>query len=295
MPAPEEPEQPEEPEEPDESDEPEQSDEPEEPEQSDEPDESEEPDEPEEPEQSDEPDEPEESEEPDESEEPVELLGDCTTDLRTLRSGAVRRTGAWSSDCRTLLRGDAQTRYYARQYTFTLDTEATVTATVKSPQATYVYLLEYPYTNETEPHDSGATQAEESLDEGTHAIVVVRNASGEHDGSFTLTVSADTAAAAQCLEDETRLWGGSCAPAGQDVYEFTEGTLAATLKVATDALADPPERLRSCVSQRVPVPDNKLSPHKLAALMLSIPVHELTKHSPSPMFLVNRPGIPGGS
>ena len=60
-----------------------------------------------------------------------------------------------------------------------------------SDQATYLYLLPYPYTTETQHHASGATHASAPLAAGNHAIVVVRDTPRRANGGFTLTVDTD--------------------------------------------------------------------------------------------------------
>ena len=87
-------------------------------------------------------------------------------------------------------------------------------------------------------------------------------------GDFTLAVTTDTT---ECGDGETRLFDGSCSPAGQRVYEFTKSTVVLTRDVAIRAL-----EMKTCAS---------LTVNKLAALMLTIPVRELQMSSPSPMFL----------
>ena len=94
------------------------------------------------------------------------------------------------------------------------------------------------------------------------------------DGSFTLTVLA---AATACGDREQRVYGGACSPAVQRVYAFTEGTIVSTRRVARSALLD----ATACTSRTV----DPLTIDKLSALMLAVPVHELQRSSPSPMFL----------
>ena len=191
----------------------------------------------------------------------------------------------WNESCVSLHLGTSDEPHYARRYEFNLGTRTGVTIDLSADEDTYLYLLsghgesaEVYAKNDNVSSSSSNSQIDEDLDPGPYTIEATTAEPGKT-GDFRLTATATEATAIE--ECETRLWGGSCAPAGQDVYEFTEGTLAATLDVAGKALG----RRGSCVSQEVPVPDDKLSPHKLAALMLSIPVHELRGKSPSPMFL----------
>ena len=52
--------------------------------------------------------------------------------------GAAAVSGTWTSSCLSTQRGDTQTPYYAKSYTFTLDASATVTVTAASTDHTPV-------------------------------------------------------------------------------------------------------------------------------------------------------------
>ena len=192
----------------------------------------------------------------------------CSTDLETLGSQAVPPTGNWSTSCLSTQRGNAGTPYYAKRYTFTLAAAAQVTASVSSDQSTAVYLLSDPHPEDTVPHASGTTHASAPLPAGNHQIEVARSKPRLTDGSFTLTVSIE---AADCSDGETRVYGGSCSPVGQRVYEFTKSTIVSTREAAIRAL-----EVETCVS---------LTVDKLSALMLAVPERELQRSSPSPMSL----------
>ena len=68
----------------------------------------------------------------------------CVTSLGVLGSQAVTRRGSWVAGSRCLAagRGDSQTPYYARRFTFTLPVDAAVTIDLSSSVDTYLYLLE---------------------------------------------------------------------------------------------------------------------------------------------------------
>ena len=185
--------------------------------------------------------------------------------------GAAAVTRTWTTSCTSTQRGDNQTPYHAKKYTFTLAEAATVTVVATSDQATSVYVLSDPHPEGTAPHASGTTQASAPLAAGDYQIEVARSKPRLADGSFTLAVSTDATA---CGDEEVRLYDGSCSPAGQTVYAFTKSTVVLTREVAIRALEM--REMSTCTS---------LTVDKLSALMLAIPVRELQRSSPSPMFL----------
>lgn len=60
-----------------------------------------------------------------------------------LGSQTLTRSGSWSSSdgCISSQRGNAQTPYYAKRFTFTLSVDAEVTINLSSSRNTYLYLL----------------------------------------------------------------------------------------------------------------------------------------------------------
>ena len=195
----------------------------------------------------------------------------ATTDLGPLRSATEMRKGSWSASagCLSTQRGNPQTPYYAHTYTFTLTAAGRVSASVASKQAVKLYLLSDPYTVDDLPLARGGAEVSAGpLPVGDYIIEVARSVPRRTNGAFTLTVGATTA---PCDDGEVRVWGGSCSPR-KGVYGFTLGTVVSTRDVASTAHGRKPSGCALTVDQ-------------LTALMLTIPVHELQRPSPSPMFL----------
>ena len=175
-------------------------------------------------------------------------------------------------------RGNEQTPYNAKRFTFTLSVDAEVTINLSSSRDTYLYLLWGHGTDgraRARNDDAGRTTLDShlSLDltAGDYTIEATTYRARKA-GSFTLTVATDIDEATPCGKGEVRLWNGSCSPAGQRVYEFTMGTIVATRDIARTVQGGKPS---AC----------SLTVNKLTALMLAVPVHELRRTSPSPMFL----------
>ena len=63
--------------------------------------------------------------------------------LGSLGSQSVTRRGTWSAtdSCRSSQRGNAQTPYYAKHYTFTLHADAGVAIDLSSSRDTFLYVL----------------------------------------------------------------------------------------------------------------------------------------------------------
>ena len=207
----------------------------------------------------------------------------CSTDLGTLGSEAVTRTGSWSASCPSTQRGNARTPYYAHSYTFSLAAAADVdiSLVVHGGGSGHLALLPPPGTSVPRDPATGTNPqiSAEALPEGTHTIKT-SHLRDRTQGTFTLTVLA---AATACGDEEVRVYGGACSPADQRVYEFTEGTIVSTRTVASGALLEQDflRDHRACTSRAV----DPLTIDKLSALMLAVPVHELQRSSPSPMFL----------
>ena len=207
----------------------------------------------------------------------------CSTDLGTLGSEAVTRTGSWSASCPSTQRGNARTPYYAHSFTFSLAAAADVdiSLVVHGGGSGHLALLPPPGTSVPRDPATGTNPqiSAEALPEGTHTIKT-SHLRDRTQGTFTLTVLA---AATACGDEEVRVYGGACSPADQRVYEFTEGTIVSTRTVASGALLEQDflRDHRACTSRAV----DPLTIDKLSALMLAVPVHELRRSSPSPMFL----------
>ena len=118
----------------------------------------------------------------------------------TLAPGCIRNiglgwlTGAWNADClsdKTPATAKAGTRY-ARFYTFTLDTPATVTVSISSTDVahTYLYLLEG-RGNEGSIVNRGDARITEQLQAGTYTIEATTYDT-ETAGAFTLTMDIST-------------------------------------------------------------------------------------------------------
>ena len=131
------------------------------------------------------------------------------------------RAGLWSvSDgCVSSQRGDAQTRYYAKRFTFTLGVDAEVTIALSSSVDTYLYLLwghgaagDLRAYNDDADSTTRDSRLKLDLVAGKYTIeataVVPRQ-----EGSFTLTVGADVAAAVPVTV--TRLAGSYDAAVGE--------------------------------------------------------------------------------
>ena len=118
----------------------------------------------------------------------------------TLAPGCIRNiglgwlTGAWNADClsdKTPATAKAGNRY-ARFYTFTLDTPATVTVSISSTDVahTYLYLLEG-RGNEGSTVNRGDARITEQLHAGTYTIEATTYDT-ETAGAFTLTMDIST-------------------------------------------------------------------------------------------------------
>ena len=123
----------------------------------------------------------------------------CTTTLGSLGSLTVTRTGAWSAagGCESSQRGNPQTPYYAKFYTFTLGATAQVTIDLSSDRDTYLYLLAGHGRGGARLHDNDDADSSTS-----DSLLSVQLAAGDYTieattysarttGSFTLTIDAD--------------------------------------------------------------------------------------------------------
>ena len=112
----------------------------------------------------------------------------------------MTRQGTWSASdsCRSSQRGNAQTPYFAKHYTFTLQVDAEVTIDLSSSRDTFLYLLAGHGSGGTRRHfnddASGSTfdsRLSVDLDAGDYTIEATTY-SARTAGSFTVTVATDT-------------------------------------------------------------------------------------------------------
>ena len=101
--------------------------------------------------------------------------------------GAAAVSGTWTSSCLSTQRGDTQTPYYAKSYTFTLDASATVTVTAASTDHTPV-LHVLSTTGDPQDHKEDAPDKFE-LAAGDYAVEVTTT-TARATGIFTIAVSA---------------------------------------------------------------------------------------------------------
>ena len=123
----------------------------------------------------------------------------CTTALGSLGSLRVTRRGVWSADagCLSSQRGNAQTPFYARFYTLSLDAAAEVTIDLSSSEDTYLYVLSGHGSSGTRSHyndDAGSgtydSQISVELAAGGYTIEATTY-DARTTGGFTLTVATD--------------------------------------------------------------------------------------------------------
>ena len=123
----------------------------------------------------------------------------CTTQLGALGSQTITQPGAWSADdgCASSQRGNAQTPYYARLYTFSLGEAAEVTIDLSSVRDTFLYVLSGHGASGTRLHynddaDSSTFDSRLSVElaAGRYTIEATTY-SARTAGSFTVTVVTD--------------------------------------------------------------------------------------------------------
>ena len=184
---------------------------------------------------------------------------------RPVAVGGRVRDG-WVSTCLSSQRGDNETVYYARRYTFSLATAGRVSVSMVSDEAASVYVLSVPHSDSDVPHAVGKEKASVDLSAGDYVVEVVLAKPRSFDGRFVLDIESEVKA---CAVGEVRVFGGWCVTG--TVYEFTESTIVMTREAAIQALEE-----KKCGS---------LTVNQLAGLMLAIPVRELQLANPSPMSL----------
>ena len=184
---------------------------------------------------------------------------------RPVAVGGRVRDG-WVPTCLSSQRGDNETVYYARRYTFSLVTAGRVSVSMVSDEAASVYVLSVPHSDSDVPHAVGKEKASVDLSAGDYVVEVVLAKPRSFDGRFVLDIESEVKA---CAVGEVRVFGGWCVTG--TVYEFTESTIVMTREAAIQTLNEKP-----CSS---------LTVNQLAGLMLAIPVRELQLANPSPMSL----------
>ncbi|MCY4557724.1 MAG: hypothetical protein OXF79_15365, partial [Chloroflexi bacterium] len=114
---------------------------------------------------------------------------------------ATIHQGEWSTSCTSKQRGNTQTPYYAKRYTFTLPTATTVAVDLKSSVDTYLYLIETrngTSTVKAQNDDIGATDDSRlsvRLQPGAYTIEAT-TAAPRATGTFTLIIAPVTTDAA---------------------------------------------------------------------------------------------------
>ena len=223
----------------------------------------------------------------------------------------------WTTKCTSLKRGNDDTPYYAKRYTFELGAPSTVTIDVASAQNAYLILLSGHGADgpiEDFDNDSGqGTNAHLSVDLDSGDYTIEATVNTPRTGAlarFSLEVSASTLTVIECPAGHVHLSEyeqdndngcrpsrcspmirdystGRCrsVPADQEkVYSFTEATIVGVRRAARVAMMERGSSVSCMTPENDPVTANML-----AALMLSIPVHELAggshDYSPSPMTL----------
>ena len=215
-------------------------------------------------------------------------------------------TGIWTSSCTSSQRGDIQTAYYFKSYTFSLKAAATATiaataATSTSPRPV-IHVLNT--TAGARMFPKTGQSGEYELDAGDYKIEVTTS-NTDALGSFTLNVSiaaapsecpagqvrvpgyvtaTDSGCRPVCTESQIRNSAGHCrpAPVGKPSYRFAQAVVTASRAAARAALAS---RTDDCATRD----DSPVTVHQLAALMLAIPIREVG-NDPSLMTLSRADG-----
>ena len=225
---------------------------------------------------------------------------------RPITLGAAAVSGTWTSSCTSTQRGDNQTPYYAKSYTFTLAEAATVTVVVTSDQATNLYVHDGVADSDEPLHEASSSGGQAStatiiklLNPGGmlgHYTIKVANRADRTPGSFTISVTAVNA----CPSDQvymSAVAGGAdngCRPRScgdglfrdpgtqrcrESSYRYTAAIIDGVVSAAQGVIRDNTQE--PCVTRTTdPVTANELAAHVLA-----IPIRELQKDNPSLMDL----------
>ena len=245
----------------------------------------------------------------------------CTAPLAPPSGASTQsRQGSWDendADCRATQRGDDQTSYYAKRYTFTLAANTTVDITVapvdhEDPRPV-LYVISATTGEQISPIPGKSGRY--ALVAGSYIIEAATTTdtttiTTDDINNFTLTVSTATAACPSgqvhmpeyettndgcrpqtCPNTHIRNYSdGTCGrrPAGR-VYKFAQAIIDGARRAARVSLES---RDDDCATRDV----NPVTVNQLAALMLAIPIREVGD-DPSPMTLSRADvlGVRGGN
>ncbi|MCY4067996.1 MAG: pre-peptidase C-terminal domain-containing protein [Acidimicrobiaceae bacterium] len=130
---------------------------------------------------------------------PAPVAG-CVTSLGSLGDRRLTRPGSWSASqgCLSSRRGDSQTRYFAKRFTFTLTVDTNIVIALSSARDSYLYVLNghgaagtLRAQNDDADSNTRDSRIETRLDSGAYTIEAITRQARTR-GSFTLTVTTST-------------------------------------------------------------------------------------------------------
>ncbi|MCY4629490.1 MAG: fibronectin type III domain-containing protein [bacterium] len=173
----------------------------------------------------------------------------CDLPLTWVTKATIHQ-GEWSTSCTSKQRGNTQTPYYAKRYTFTLPTATTVAVDLKSSVDTYLYLIETrngTTTVKAQNDDIGATDDSRlsvRLQPGAYTIEAT-TAAPRATGDFTLIiapVTTDTAYHATVGEPWAAAFDSPATPSRHAVTPPDGLNLTLTHSVGTATVTATPTR-----------------------------------------------------